>query len=608
LHSFPKNTSLAQVCQQEPLVIKTNRRNRPNTVVGLQKERTGISGFDEITGGGLPAGRPTLICGSAGAGKTLFAMEFLVCGAVLFNEPGVFISFEETDDELATNVSSLGFDLKQLSADKKLILDYVFIERSEIEETGEYDLEGLFLRLGHAIDQIGAKRIVLDTLEALFSALPNEAIIRAELRRLFRWLKEKGVTAVITCERGEGTLTRYGLEEYVADCVILLDHRVHNQISTRRMRIVKYRGTSHGTNEYPFIIDEKGFSVLPITSIGLTHKAPTQRVSTGNARLDNMFGGHGFYRGSSILVSGTAGTGKSTIAAHFIDAACKRGERALFFAFEESQDQIIRNMRSIGIDLEKYVKQGLLKFQNARPSNFGLEIHLALIHKVIVEFAPQVVVVDPITNFLAVGDEMETKGMLTRLIDFLKVRQITGMFTSLTGSSSEIEDSEVGVSSLMDVWILVKNIESNGERNRGLYVLKARGIAHSNQVREFVLTDHGMELIDAYVGSEGVLMGSARANQTARESAAAVEREQGRARKQRELERKQELYEAQVMALKHQFEVERDAILRDLDEDQKRESLAATQRIEMARLRHADVAVEIDENGSRKKSTKGTVR
>jgi circadian clock protein KaiC len=608
LHSFPKNTSLAQVCQQEPLVIKTNRRNRPNTVVGLQKERTGISGFDEITGGGLPAGRPTLICGSAGAGKTLFAMEFLVCGAVLFNEPGVFISFEETDDELATNVSSLGFDLKQLSADKKLILDYVFIERSEIEETGEYDLEGLFLRLGHAIDQIGAKRIVLDTLEALFSALPNEAIIRAELRRLFRWLKEKGVTAVITCERGEGTLTRYGLEEYVADCVILLDHRVHNQISTRRMRIVKYRGTSHGTNEYPFIIDEKGFSVLPITSIGLTHKAPTQRVSTGNARLDNMFGGHGFYRGSSILVSGTAGTGKSTIAAHFIDAACKRGERALFFAFEESQDQIIRNMRSIGIDLEKYVKQGLLKFQNARPSNFGLEIHLALIHKVIVEFAPQVVVVDPITNFLAVGDEMETKGMLTRLIDFLKVRQITGMFTSLTGSSSEIEDSEVGVSSLMDAWILVKNIESNGERNRGLYVLKARGIAHSNQVREFLLTDHGIELIDAYVGTEGVLMGSARASQSAREYAGTLEREQARQRKQRELQRKQELYEAQVMALKHQFEADRDAILQDIEEDQSRESVAATQRIEMARLRHADLAVEVDENGSRKKSRKGTVR
>jgi circadian clock protein KaiC len=449
---------------------------------------------------------------------------------------------------------------------------------------------------------------VLDTLEALFSALPNEAIIRAELRRLFRWLKEKGVTAVITCERGEGTLTRYGLEEYVADCVILLDHRVHNQISTRRMRIVKYRGTSHGTNEYPFIIDEKGFSVLPITSIGLTHKAPTQRVSTGNARLDNMFGGHGFYRGSSILVSGTAGTGKSTIAAHFIDAACKRGERALFFAFEESQDQIIRNMRSIGIDLEKYVKQGLLKFQNARPSNFGLEIHLALIHKVIVEFAPQVVVVDPITNFLAVGDEMETKGMLTRLIDFLKVRQITGMFTSLTGSSSEIEDSEVGVSSLMDAWILVKNIESNGERNRGLYVLKARGIAHSNQVREFLLTDHGIELIDAYVGTEGVLMGSARASQSAREYAGTLEREQARQRKQRELQRKQELYEAQVMALKHQFEADRDAILQDIQEDQSRESVAATQRIEMARLRHADLAVEVDENGSRKKSRKGTVR
>ena len=586
---------------------KTNRRNRSNTVVGLQKEQTGISGFDEITSGGVPAGRPTLICGSAGAGKTLFAMEFLVRGATLYDEPGVFMSFEETDEELATNVASLGFDLKQLIANQKLIVDHVFIERSEIEETGEYDLEGLFLRLGHAIDQIGAKRVVLDTLEALFSALPNEAIIRAELRRLFRWLKEKGVTAVITCERGNGTLTRYGLEEYVADCVILLDNRVDNQISTRRLRIIKYRGTSHGTNEYPFFIDEKGFSVLPITSIGLDHKASTQRISTGNARLDTMLGGKGFYRGSSILVSGTAGTGKSTIAAHFVDAACKRGERALFFAFEESQDQIIRNMRSVGIDLEPYVKQGLLKFQNARPSNFGLEVHLALIHKVISDYKPSVVVVDPITNFVVVGNMPETKSMLTRLIDVLKTRQITAMFTSLTNSTVEIEDSQVGVSSLMDTWILVKNVESNGERNRGLYVLKARGIAHSNQVREFCLTDHGMELIDTYVGSDGVLMGSARAAQAAREATAALERAELRQRKERELQRKQELYEAQVLTLRNQYESEREALLKELEEDQKRESRVASQRVEMARLRHADIAPELEENGARK-ARKGTQR
>jgi circadian clock protein KaiC len=596
------------ICRQEPFSVnKTNRRNRPNNVVGLQKERTGIPGFDEITGGGLPAGRPTLVCGSAGAGKTLFAIEFLVRGATSDNEPGIFMSFEETDRELATNVASLGFDLNQLIADKKLILDYVFIERSEIEETGEYDLEGLFLRLGHAIDEIGAKRVVLDTLEALFSALPNEAIIRAELRRLFRWLKEKGVTALITCERGQGTLTRYGLEEYVADCVILLDHRVQNQISTRRMRIVKYRGTSHGTNEYPFIIDNKGFSVLPITSLSLSHKAPTQRISTGVARLDNMLGGKGFYRGSSILVSGTAGTGKSTIAAHFVDAACARGERALFFAFEESQDQIIRNMRAVGIDLEKYVKQDLLKFQNARPVNFGLEIHLALIHKAISDYEPKVVIVDPITNFLAIGDEPETKSMLTRLIDFLKMQQITAMFTSLTGSSAEIEDSEVGVSSLMDAWMLVKNVESNGERNRGLYILKARGIAHSNQVREFLVTNHGIELIDTYIGSEGVLMGSARAIQSARETTVAQEREQSRRRKQRELQRKQQLFEAQLVALRTQYESERDGLLRELDEEQKRESAVATQRHAMARIRHADISLEVEENGSRK-SRKGAAR
>ena len=587
-----------------------SRQNRRNSkpLKGLQKERTGVSGFDEITRGGLPAGRPTLICGSAGAGKTLFAMEFLIRGATLFNQPGVFMSFEESDQELATNVASLGFDLDQLSADNKLTLDHVAIERSEIEETGEYDLEALFLRLGYAIDSIGAKRVVLDTLEALFSALPNEAIVRAELRRLFRWLKEKGVTAVITCERGEGTLTRYGLEEYVADCVILLDHRVRDQISTRRLRIVKYRGTSHGTNEYPFFIDDKGFSVLPITSIGLSHKAPTEHISTGIERLDNMLDSRGFYRGSSILVSGTAGTGKSTLAAHFIEAACERGERALYFAFEESEDQIIRNMRSVGIDLEKFVKKGSLKFHNARPSTWGLEVHLALIYKTITELNPTVVVVDPITNFLAVGDSIETKSMLTRLMDFLKMKQITGMFTSLTSAQHNIEDSEVDVSSLMDAWLLVKNIESNGERNRGLYILKARGIAHSNQTREFLLTDHGIELIDAYIGSEGVLMGSARSTQLAREQAAEAERQQATARRQRDLRREQELYEAQLLALKVQYERERDKILTELDEEQNRLRIGADQRLEIARLRRADNRkMPIEENGARK-ARKGAVR
>jgi circadian clock protein KaiC len=591
--------------------VTTNSRLPRSKPIALQKERTGIPGFDEITKGGVPKGRPTLICGSAGAGKTLFAMEFLVRGATQFNEPGVFISFEESDEELATNVASLNFDLNELVAEKKLILDYVFIERSEIEETGEYDLEGLFLRLDYAITSIGAKRIVLDTLEALFSALPNEAIIRAELRRLFRWLKEKEVTAVITCEQGEGTLTRYGLEEYVADCVILLDNRVQNQISTRRMRIVKYRGTSHGTNEYPFFIDEKGFSVLPITSLGLTHKAPTERVSSGIKRLDTMLSGKGFYRGSSILVSGTAGTGKSTLAAHFIEAACLRGERAQFFAFEESQDQIIRNMRSVGIELERFVRKGLLRFHNARPATWGLEIHLAIIHKVIADFNPSVVVIDPITNFLAVGDSVETKSMLTRLIDFLKTREITGMFTSLTSAQSEIEDSEVGVSSLMDAWLLVKNIESNGERNRGLYILKARGIAHSNQVREFVLTSRGIELIDAYIGPEGVLMGSARSSQVARETAAEIERQHTTARKERELRRKQEAYEAQLVALRGQYETDRDAILKELKDEKNRLEVAATQRREIARLRQADNSdieiVQIQENGA-KRARKGTVR
>jgi circadian clock protein KaiC len=459
----------------------------------LPKSPTGISGMDEITGGGLPQGRPTLVAGSAGCGKTLFAMEFLVNGAIDYNEPGVFLAFEENAEELAQNVASLGFDLKGLIKQKKLIIDYVRIERAEIQETGEYDLEGLFIRLGHAIDTIGAKRVVLDTVEVLFSALPNQGILRTELQRLFRWLKDKGVSAVITAERGDGTMTRFGLEEYVADCVILLDHRVTEQMSTRRLRIVKYRGTLHGTNEYPFLITKDGISVLPITSIGLNHKAPAGRVSTGIKELDEMLGGKGYYRGSSILLSGTAGTGKSSLAAAFVDAACRRGERCLYLSFEESTEQIIRNMRSIGIDLSPHVKKGLLQFHVARPTLYGLEMHLVTMHELIKQYKPDIVVLDPITDFFAVGSHAEVKAAITRIIDFLKANQITALFTSYTEDDTPNE-SVVGVSSLIDTWISLRNLENRGERQRGLFVLKSRGMAHSNQIRSFELTDDGIRI------------------------------------------------------------------------------------------------------------------
>jgi circadian clock protein KaiC len=459
----------------------------------LPKSPTGIPGMDEITGGGLPRGRPTLVAGGAGCGKTLFAMEFLVNGAIQYDEPGVFIAFEENAEELAQNVASLGFDLKKLIKQKRLIIDYVRIERTEIEETGEYDLEGLFIRLGHAIDAIGARRVVLDTIEILFSALPNHAIIRAELQRLFRWLKNKGVTAIVTGERGDGTMTRFGLEEYVADCVIVLDHRVTEQMSTRRLRIVKYRGTLHGTNEYPFLITNQGISVLPITSLGLDHKAPSERVSTGVEEFDNMFGGKGYYRGSSILISGTAGTGKSSLAVAFIDAACHRGERCLYFAFEESAHQVLRNMRSIGIDLAPHVKKGLLQFQVARPTLYGLEMHLVTMRDLIKEYKPEIVVLDPITDFFAVGSHAEVKAIITRIIDFLKANQITALFTSYTEKDTPNE-SVVGVSSLIDTWISLRNLEHRGERQRGLFVLKSRGMAHSNQIRSFELTDDGIKI------------------------------------------------------------------------------------------------------------------
>ncbi|MDZ7742854.1 MAG: circadian clock protein KaiC [Bacteroidota bacterium] len=460
----------------------------------LLKSPTGIQGFDEITDGGLPAGRPTLVCGGAGCGKTLFGMEFIVRGATQFNEPGVFMSFEETNEELMQNVSSLGFDLDDLVKKKKIVLEHVHIERSEIAETGEYDLEALFIRLGYAIDSTGAKRVVLDTIESLFAGLPNQLILRAELRRLFRWLKEKGVTAIITGERGNETLTRQGLEEYVSDCVIMLDHRVTDQNSTRRLRIVKYRGSIHGTNEYPFLINEDGFSILPVTSLGLNHTVTNKRISSGIPALDKMLEGKGYFRGSTVLISGTAGIGKTSIAAHFAEAACKRGERVLYFCFEESPNQLMRNMLSIGIDLEPLMQKGLLKFQATRPTFYGLEMHLVATHKVVNDFKPKVVIFDPINAFLADDKAFEVKTMLMRIVDFLKLNQITALFTSLTNSRTALEHTDTNISSLIDTWLLLRDIEINSERNRGMYVLKSRGMANSNQIREFILTNHGVEL------------------------------------------------------------------------------------------------------------------
>ena len=554
----------------------------------LAKCPTGITGLDEITGGGLPQGRPTLVCGGTGCGKTLLAMEFLVRGATQYNEPGVYMSFEERSEELAKNFASLGFDLNDLAAHNKIALDYVHIEKSEIEETGEYDLEGLFIRLGLAIDTIGAKRVALDTIEALFSGLANEIVLRSELRRLFRYLKSKGVTAVITGEQGEQTLTRYGLEEYVADCVIFLDHTVTKQIATRRLRIVKYRGSAHGTNEYPFLIDEQGLSVMPISSIGLDHPTSGERVSTGVSRLDTMMGGKGYYRGSSILVTGTAGTGKSSMAAHFVDAACRRGERCLYFAFEESRNQIIRNMRSIGIDLDQWVNKGLLEFRNSRPSLYGLEMHLVTMHKAIGAFNPSIVVVDPISNLVAAASENEVKSMLSRLIDYLKMRQITAFCTDLTAVGGSLERTEVGISSLMDTWLLLQVLEGSGERNRGLYILKSRGMEHSNQVREFCLTDNGIQLRDVYVGTGGVLTGAARVAQEAKEKAEAMERSQEIQRKQRDIERKKTVIEAQIAALRAGFEAEKDELERSIDREKLHQEILAEETREMARTRQAD--------------------
>ena len=565
-------------------------------IVQLSKSPTGIDGFDQVAGGGLPAGRPTLVCGGAGCGKTLFAISFLVHGATRFDEPGVFMSFDESGDELAQNVASLGFDLPGLVEKKKLVLDHVKIERREIEETGDYDLEGLFVRLGYAIDSIGARRVVLDTIESLFAGLANQSILRAELRRLFRWLKDRGVTAMITGERGEGTLTRQGLEEYVSDAVIVLDHRVTEQISTRRLRIVKYRGSAHGTNEYPFLIDEDGLSVLPVTSIGLTHDASSERISTGVARLDMMLGGRGYFRGSTILVSGTAGAGKSSLAAHFLDAACRRGERCLAFVFEESPQQVVRNMRSIGIDLQRWVERGLLEFHAARPSLHGLEMHLSRMHRAIDRFQPSVVVLDPVSSLLRVAQPTDVQATLTRLVDYLKLQGITALLTSLTHGRTEHEQTDVAISSIVDTWLLLIALELSGERNRGLYVLKSRGMDHSNQIREFLLTDRGVELVDVYAGPSGVLTGSARLTQEAQERAAALAQEHELERKERTLTRLRAAFEAELASLRAKFEAEQADLAIEIDEHRSRATRLRADQHDIAESRGGDATSDNGRN------------
>lgn len=554
----------------------------------LPKVQTGIQGLDEITGGGLPRGRPTLVAGGAGSGKTMLAMEFLARGAAEFGEPGVFLAFEESREDLVQNFRSIGLDLEALIAEKKLVIDYLHLDQHEIHEAGDFDLEGLFFRLDLAVDAVGAKRVALDTIEILFSAFENHAVIRSELQRLFRWLKDRDLSAVVTGERGENTVTRYGLEEYVADCVILLDTRVHHEVTTRRLRIMKYRGTTHGLDEYPFLIDQDGFSVLPITSATLDQTAPDERISTGIPRLDAMLGGEGVFRGSSVLVSGTAGTGKSTVAAHFADAACSRGERVLYIAFEESEGQIVRNMRSVGLDLGRWARDGRLAFHAARPTMCGLELHLVTIHKAVRAFRPQLVVIDPLSSLIRIGEQQQVRSMLTRLIDFLKSEGITAVFTDLTTADFNLEKTDIGISSLMDTWVLLRNIEENGERNRGLNVIKSRGMAHSNQVREFVITGCGIELIDICTGTGGVRTGASRSAQETRDRAEAVLRREAIEARQRALDRKRRSLEARIALLTAEFEEAEDEAMRELRQEELLEETRVQSVRELARRRKAD--------------------
>jgi circadian clock protein KaiC len=577
LRSKAKDEKFVRPKPASPLATKAPER--------LEKALTGITGLDEVTFGGLPRGRATLITGSPGCGKTMLGVEFLVNGARMYSEPGVFVAFEETKDELVANAASLKFDLDKLTREGMLAIDHVHVDPNEIAETGDYDLEGLFIRLRYAIESIDAKRVVLDTIESLFSGFSNTALLRAEIRRLFQFLKSFGVTAIVTGERGENSLTRWGLEEYVADCVILLDHRVTDQITTRRLRVVKYRGTSHGTNEYPFIIDEQGFSVLPVTSMALRHKVSSEVISTGVPDLDAMLGAGGYYRGTSVLLSGTAGMGKTSFASALVRSVCERGERALLFAFEESAEQIVRNMKSIGIDLRPHLDSGLLRIVAQRPFLYGLEMHLVSMHKEINQFRPGVVIVDPISNLIAAGNTREVNAMLTLLIDFLKTEGITGFFTVLTENSGHLEATEVGISSIIDTWMLVRDIELSGERNRGLYVLKARGMNHSNQIREFILSAEGIKLVEVYLGPSGMLTGSARVALEEQERDASIRLADESELKLAQLERERKAMEAHIAALRAEFEADAAEVEKSVSLANKREKKLIDNRSAMANSR-----------------------
>lgn len=527
----------------------------------VEKTPSGIAGFDQITGGGLPKGRSTLVCGGPGSGKTIFAVEFLVRGAEL-GEPGVFLAFEESSQDIASNVASLGFDLAKLQSEKLLVLDHVELDPAEIEETGGYSLDGLFVRLAYAIESVGAKRVAIDTLEVLFSSLKDAATVRADTHRLFRFLKEKGITAVVTAEAGTHSLTRMGLEEYVSDCVISLTQSLYDQSITRYLRVVKYRGSTHGTNEYPFLIDHAGFSVVPATSLQLDYTVNDERVSSGVPGLDSMLGGAGFFRTSTVLVSGSAGSGKSILAANLANATCSRGERCLYFAFEESPGQIVRNMRSVGIDLKHWLDDGKLQLRSNRPSLYGLEMHLAAMYRAVEEFEPRTVILDPISAFSSAGSTHQIKAMLVRLFDWLKTRQVTGLVTCL--KTGDDDDATVGISSLIDTWLEVRELELSGERNRTLYLLKSRGMRHSNQVRELLISDTGISLADVVHGPSGVLLGSAKASDTARQTREQQAMNEDAERHERLLEAKREALEARVTALRAEYAAEEEQTRRKL--------------------------------------------
>ena len=545
---------------------------------------TGVKGLDDVLGGGIPQGHAMLLVGKPGTGKSILSMEYLLHGIELHKENGVYISFEESEKQIISNAASFGWKFEEMVKKNKLAISYIDMQPEQMRTVGDYDLSALILRVKGAIKKVNARRVVIDGINNLLSTFDDERIIRSDLLRLIREIKEVNATIFITGERGHDSWSKMGFEEYLADGLMHLDNRTDGNYQTREIQVVKCRGINHYTGKSPFIINSEGMSIRPLITADFDYKVLKSRVSTGIADIDNMLGGKGLYRGSTVYITGPSGAGKTSISSSFANGACSRGERALFLAFEESSDQIIRNMKSIGLSLDKWVNEKLLYFYTARATTNSLEGHLDNIMTMVREVEPTCVVLDPISAFRPIANENETKLMLIRLNDYLRARKITTVFTALSSDGEYSEHADVQLSSIADTWIVVRIMDYKGERNNVMQLMKSRGMSHSRQMKEMYFTGNGLKLQNVYQGPEGVLTGAARIGQEKyeklKEARNVIEIDKNR----KKIERKKSLLEASIEALKHEYEEELEALHAAIEEAEEQNSKIKETRKEIENI------------------------